>query len=493
MKKVYLFKGERWSIVPHPKRLPKGEYYLRGPFNFSKANFLMKIYNLLPFTFLSFVWQKKSFIFVQKGDPKTKEKRPGLLRPLYSAEDWNYGDYVFCGISGIRWRCLRCGSFNVDTEKCPLCQRKTCRVCLDCYQINPIRSCQLYLWQTPTYSRPTIVKPLIPFSLTKGQIQAQKELSDLLQKGKKKLLLHAACGAGKTEVAATLMAQTLASGGRVLYAVPRRDVAIEVGERLRQYFPSFATVILYGGSKEKYSSERIVAATTHQVLKFYQAFDLTILDEGDAFPFKDNSLLINAVNKATRGSLVYMTATPTKSIKAQFKKEDIVFLPARHHKKPLPIPQICKASLESVLKKVSPPLLLFVPFKRDVDKMVVFLQKELPQWKIKGISSETKERSQLVRYIKCGTIDALVSTSVLERGITVDDVSVLVYNADYEKIYTKEVLVQIAGRAGRTTEHPDGLVIFIAKKVTKAMKDAQKEIISLNEMAKNRGEIDILC
>ncbi|HHY18628.1 MAG TPA: DEAD/DEAH box helicase, partial [Firmicutes bacterium] len=303
----------------------------------------------------------------------------------------------------------------------------------------------------------------------------------------------AAGGAGKTEVAATLMAQTLASGGRVLYAVPRRDVAIEVGERLRQYFPSFATVILYGGSKEKYSSERIVAATTHQVLKFYQAFDLTILDEGDAFPFKDNSLLINAVNKATRGSLVYMTATPTKSIKAQFKKEDIVFLPARHHKKPLPIPQICKASLESVLKKVSPPLLLFVPFKRDVDKMVVFLQKELPQWKIKGISSETKERSQLVRYIKCGTIDALVSTSVLERGITVDDVSVLVYNADYEKIYTKEVLVQIAGRAGRTTEHPDGLVIFIAKKVTKAMKDAQKEIISLNEMAKNRGEIDILC
>ncbi|HOJ45818.1 MAG TPA: hypothetical protein PLW82_00645, partial [Bacillota bacterium] len=63
--------------------------------------------------------------------------------------------------------------------------------------------------------------------------------------------------------------------------------------------------------------------------------------------------------------------------------------------------------------------------------------------------------------------------------------------ANCDIFYTREVLVQIAGRAGRTVACPTGDVVFLAKKPNKPMKDAKAEIIALNEMARERGEI--LC
>lgn len=41
-------------------------------------------------------------------------------------------------------------------------------------------------------------------------------------------------------------------------------------------------------------------ATTHQLLKFYQAFDLLIVDEVDAFPYVDNPVLYHAVEQAVQ-------------------------------------------------------------------------------------------------------------------------------------------------------------------------------------------------
>lgn len=41
-------------------------------------------------------------------------------------------------------------------------------------------------------------------------------------------------------------------------------------------------------------------ATTHQLLKFYHAFDLLIVDEVDAFPYVDNSMLYYAVKNSVK-------------------------------------------------------------------------------------------------------------------------------------------------------------------------------------------------
>ncbi len=49
-----------------------------------------------------------------------------------------------------------------------------------------------------------------------------------------------------------------------------------------------------------YSRSPLVIATTHQLLKFYQAFDLLIVDEVDAFPYVDNPVLYHAVEQAVK-------------------------------------------------------------------------------------------------------------------------------------------------------------------------------------------------
>ena len=52
-------------------------------------------------------------------------------------------------------------------------------------------------------------------------------------------------------------------------------------------------------------------------------------------------------------------------------------------------------------------------------------------------------------------------------------------------IYDDHALVQIAGRAGRKKDAPEGEVIFIGKTKTKYMERAISDIIAANEALQN--------
>ena len=85
-------------------------------------------------------------------------------------------------------------------------------------------------------------------------------------------------------------------------------------------------------------------ATTHQLLKFYQAFDLLIIDEVDAFPYVDNPILYKATQNAIKkeGNTLYLTATSTDELDKKVKKKEIIrySLPRRFHGNPLVVPEI---------------------------------------------------------------------------------------------------------------------------------------------------------
>ena len=78
----------------------------------------------------------------------------------------------------------------------------------------------------------------------------------------------------------------------------------------------------------------------------------------------------------------------------------------------------------------------------------------------------------------------LVTTAVLERGITVKDLQVVVFKADHP-IYDDASLIQIAGSAGRKKDAPEGEEIFIAETKTEYMVRAIQEISSANEKLQN--------
>lgn len=155
-----------------------------------------------------------------------------------------------------------------------------------------------------------------------------------------------------------LITSYLNEGKWVCIASPRIDVCIELYGRLKNDFT--CPITLMHGESEVYHKSPLIVATTHQLLKFYRAFDLMVIDEVDSFPFVGNSILSRAVTSALKeeGEILYLTATSTKELDLKVKRGDIekLTLPRRFHNQPLIVPKF-KLILnleESLQKKASP-------------------------------------------------------------------------------------------------------------------------------------------
>src|SRR5699024_1031236 len=112
----------------------------------------------------------------------------------------------------------------------------------------------------------------------------------------------------------------------------------------QQAFPKIPISLLYGGVDEPYEYTQLTIATTHQLMRFKEAFDLLIIDEIDAFPFDVEKTLQTAAKQSrkTESTLIYLSSTSNNEIQKQIKhtKLKTSILPARYHGDPLPVPKI---------------------------------------------------------------------------------------------------------------------------------------------------------
>lgn len=71
-----------------------------------------------------------------------------------------------------------------------------------------------------------------------------------------------------------------------------------------------------------YRYAQLTVCTTHQLLRFYHAFDNLIIDEVDAFPFAANDALLFASRQAVKedGGCLYLTATPGRVLLRRVKR-----------------------------------------------------------------------------------------------------------------------------------------------------------------------------
>ena len=88
-----------------------------------------------------------------------------------------------------------------------------------------------------------------------------------------------------------------------------------------------------------------VVATTHQLLRYYRAFHVMVVDEIDAFPYCADQMLQYAVKQAMKekAARIYLTATPDETWKRKFKQGEQkgVIVSGRYHRHPLPVPLFC--------------------------------------------------------------------------------------------------------------------------------------------------------
>lgn len=294
----------------------------------------------------------------------------------------------------------------------------------------------------------------------------------------------------------------LQEGKRICIATPRADVVRELKPRIQDAFRLVPVEALYGGSEDKAGESQLIIATTHQLLRFYQTFDILIIDEVDAFPYHHDPTLPYAVNRAKKSTCttIYLTATPRKDLrlKMAIKQLPHTFVPIRYHGYPLPVPELkISYSLQKDLKQKNIPkimlnwlynrqklerqLLIFVPTVLLAEQVMMSLQKLADKnfSTIASVHAEDEGRIEKVNQFRNKEIHVLVTTTILERGVTFPSVDVLVLDAGHS-VFDEAALVQIAGRAGRSSEDPTGEVIFIHDGKTNAMVRAIQSIKQMN-------------
>lgn len=391
--------------------------------------------------------------------------------------------------------CPRCASPYEEEHQLP----NGSFYCRECILLGRVQSDQeLYYFPQEDFPRQQSLNwqgQLTPF-----QAQISQALCQAVDE-KRPSLVHAVTGAGKTEMIYAVVAKVLDRGGTVCIATPRIDVCIELHKRLVQDFN--CPIALLHGESEAYFRTPLVIATTHQLLKFYQAFDLLIIDEVDAFPYADNPMLYHAVDQSTKegGLQLFLTATSTDELDKKVKAGSLqrLSLPRRFHGNPLVVPRkiwmsgfekkIEKNQLPQVLinhiaqqRKTSYPLLLFAPEIKTGQRVAGVLAKLFPEERIGFVSSQTENRLEVVEAFRKKELTILVSTTILERGVTFPCVDVMVVEANH-RLYTSSSLVQIGGRVGRSMERPTGDLLFFMEGSNRAIEKAIAEIKTMNQEA----------
>ncbi|QYR23894.1 DEAD/DEAH box helicase family protein [Paenibacillus sp. sptzw28] len=323
----------------------------------------------------------------------------------------------------------------------------------------------------------------------------------------RRFLLWAVTGAGKTEMIFPLIEACLNRGGRALIATPRRDVVLELNPRIRKAFPQRSVVTLYGGSPQRWEKGEITLATTHQLFRFYRAFDLVVIDEVDAFPYHDDPLLHYAAgNVCTPGGVnVLLSATPPAELRREAERGRLPHarVPVRFHRHPLPVPVLLPVPpVKRLLEQKHLPrrltmairtslgrgaqVFVFVPKISQIGPLVQRLREIFTDAAIDGTSSKDDERGDKVLKFRDCTIRLLVTTTILERGVTVPKSDVFIFDAD-SKLFDDASLVQMSGRAGRSSDDPAGNVYFCAAVRNRAQQSAIRQIRGMNKRAGRCG------
>ncbi|MGG4170574.1 DEAD/DEAH box helicase [Bacillus safensis] len=402
--------------------------------------------------------------------------------------------------------CCRCGVSHkryFAHSPCEVCQ-KDCVYCRSCIMMGKATECGfLYEWTGPQKVETYRAELTWQGELSKGQKRASEKMIEAI-KSKFDLLVWAVCGAGKTEVLFHGIEYALNQGMSVCIATPRTDVVLELEPRLRKAFQGMTIAVLYGGSSQRFQIAPLVIATTHQLMRYKNAFDVLIVDEVDAFPYSMDERLQFAVLKAMSrngGVRIYLSATPSKKMTREVSsgKLEAIKIPLRFHKQPLPVPTFhWIGHWKKKLKKNQLPrkvmnwmqrhivnkrrVLLFVPSIATMKKVTKILREH--SLNVEGVSADDPDRKQKVQYFRDYEYDVLVTTTILERGVTIPNVQVGVLGSE-STIFTESALVQISGRVGRHPDYCTGDVFLFHFGLTRSMKQAKKHIVKMNDTAAN--------
>ena len=234
-------------------------------------------------------------------------------------------------------RCYRCNHVTAKSLGALPQGEFYCPHCINLGRVSTLNK----FYHVPEPNQFTVTEPVLTW---KGKLSPlQQQASEKISQGMAdhvQQLLWAVTGAGKTEMMFAGIAAAIERGERIGIASPRVDVCLELFPRLKAAFANCDIALLHGRQELPYHYAQLTICTTHQLLRFYHAFDNLIIDEVDAFPYAANASLLYATKQAIKenGGCLYLTATPGDALLREIKSKRLVvnYLPLRYHGHLLP-------------------------------------------------------------------------------------------------------------------------------------------------------------
>lgn len=327
------------------------------------------------------------------------------------------------------------------------------------------------------------------FDLGYALTPKQKAVSEACEKAVQEtdVVLHCVCGAGITEITVSSISHYLKRGLKVAYAIARREVVLELSERFQNIFPSARVIAVCAGHSEPLTGDLIVC-TTHQLYRYPQTFDLLILDEVDAFPFKGNEVLNNIALNACKGHIIYSTATIDKKTKDLIKRRPhkVLSLWERPHHRPLVIPKVILLPyylgiiwLIYHLNNNRGQYIVFTETKKEC----IYIYRLIRNFfKTTYVYSDLPERREHIEAFRSKRFKVIIATTVLERGITIKGVNVILM-IKKGQVFDKAAIIQMIGRVGRSMTMPYGKAYVLTPLINKDVSEAIKEMCYANKMS----------
>lgn len=421
----------------------------------------------------------------------------GELEVLRGVERRANGSYI----------CRRCRNeerYYFETYTCAACGER-CTYCVRCFRMGRISSCSKVV-RRQAIERGNWPNYEYDWNGTYSYLQ-QRGADALVRAARENIghLIYAVCGAGKTEMIFAPIDAYLKEGKQIAVVSPRVDVILELAPRFEKVFRGVPIQVLYGGAEDRGQPfhHAITLATTHQLFHYDEAFDAIFVDEADAFPYTYDIILRRNVEAARKkGAPIHaITATPTKALEREYRGKTTI-IPSRFHGHPLPLPTfhmlmryekaLSKGKLPRIVVQwvraqidAGLPFLLFFHSIEAMEGVRDFVQRIHPT--IEVVHSESAQRKEFVQQLRDGERVGLCTTTILERGVTIPKVQVAVLGAE-QPIFTKEALIQIGGRVGRSKDHPTGDFVLFHAGWTRAMKAMEREIKKLNRLHERAKE-----
>ncbi|WP_040472852.1 helicase-related protein, partial [Lentilactobacillus hilgardii] len=135
------------------------------------------------------------------------------------------------------------------------------------------------------------------------------------------------------------------------------------------------------------------------------------------------------------------------------------------------------------LVKQKQRFLLFVPRIKDLTLVSNALEKANINCTYLTVYSADPQRLEKVTAMRSQSVDFLITTTILERGVTFPGIDVMVLKAD-DEVFSTSALVQIAGRVGRNSARPTGQVILYCETKSKTIKSCDRQIKEMNRKAR---------